>query len=180
MVNLITPTLQRTLTTTYYVRLTTAAALALSAAAAVALLLLVPSYLFIHAEADQAEAYVATATAIADERAKNQAPDTLKAFSEELAVLKKIEHSPQLAKAISAVTTDMPRGVSLNRLDATPKDGSVQLALSGIAQTRALLIAYADQLRKTQGVSSVNIPVSDLVADVNSSFTVTLVYTPPL
>jgi hypothetical protein len=178
MVNLITPALRRSLTTTYYIRLTTAASLAVAGALLVALFLLVPSYLFIHAEADQAEAYVTTATAIADERAKNEAPDTLQTFNEELKALKNIEHTPLFAKVVSVITGDIPRGVSLNKIDVENKGASAAITISGSAQTRAQLIAYADQLRHEQGMSNVIVPVSDLVADVDSSFSVSATYTP--
>ena len=65
MVNLLSPKQKTYLTRLYVLRLTTVGLFMLAAVGGTVLALLVPSYLVIHAEADQAAEYVQTAQKIA-------------------------------------------------------------------------------------------------------------------
>lgn len=176
MVNLLTKQTKSELLMKYYTRLATLVFVSLGCAALFSALLLLPSYFVIHAEADQASSYVSTVTAIADERAKSQAAEDLAVFKEEVAFLDTNRREARVARMLSTLTAEVPRGISIDSLVIDLSDPkTIQVATKGIAATRAILVAYRDQLKKSGDFLSASIPVSDLVADVNSGFSMNLV-----
>ena len=118
----------------YYARLATLSLLALALATAAGAILLLPSYFFIHAEADQASQYVASAGGIANERAKGQSQETLAAFNEAVRLLNTSARDPAFARIMGILTTDMPRGVSISTVDVVYDDqGSAAVKIAGVA-----------------------------------------------
>lgn len=175
MVNLISPKQRAHLSRLYLLRLITNASLALLGAALLTLLLLVPSYLIIHAEADQAATYVAAATQLASERAKGQSPEALQRFQEEVTLLTSAARGPAVATILERVTENRPQGVSLSGVQITfDGAGNAVVVLEGAARTRAELLAYSNILKKVPDFTNVVVPVSALVSDVNSSFIISL------
>lgn len=180
MVNLISPTLRARLMSLYYARLVTACALAIAVALSVTAILLLPTYFFIHAEADQAQEYVEAASGIAATRAKGAAQETLASFNEAVKLLTAVNHEPSVSHMLTLLTSDMPRGVTLSTIDiVSDTSGNATVLLSGTARTRAELIAYSATLKKIPEFSNVSVPVSALVADVNSTFSVTMTWVRP-
>lgn len=180
MVNLISPSTKRSLLYTYYTRLATAVLVLIGSATIIGVALLLPSYFLIHADADQAADYVKTASAIASERAKSAAPDTLARFTESVKLLTGANKSPAIAKVLALVSSDIPRGLSIDKIDVTfDQTGSAMIVVVGTAATRTELLSYENQMKNTHAFASVVVPVSDLVADTNSPFTLTLTWVPP-
>ena len=180
MVNLITPKARVSLMTLYYSRLFAVLFSALGSAVAVGAILLLPSYFFIHAEADQASQYVASAGGIAKERAKGAAQETLAAFNESVRLLHSAAREPSFAHIMTLSVQDKPRGISVSTIEVVyDATGTAHITLAGTASTRATLIAYADLLKKVPEFKSVVLPVSDLVADVGGDFTITADWVPP-
>jgi hypothetical protein len=142
--------------------------------------LLLPTYFLVHAEADQAAEYVEASRAIAAERAKSQSQETLATFTESVKLLTAAERPPTLAHVLEVVTSDIPKGISLSDIDITfPGNEKVVVALNGTARTRAELIAYSNMLKRHPELSSVDVPVGDLVANVDSSFSMSMNWTRP-
>ena len=180
MVNLISPKQRVALVRLYLVRLTSTASFAFAVAGVVTVLLLLPSYFIIHADADQAAEYVETATQLSTERAKSQSPETLQRFQEEVNFLTVAARPPALARVLSVVTEDRPAGVYIQSMSLTfVSADSATIALEGTARTRAELIAYSNMLKKVPELSAVVVPVSALVADVDSTFTLSATWTRP-
>ena len=179
MVNLLSPKQRTLLSRLYVLRLVTVLSLALANAGLVTLLLLLPSYFTIHAELDQASDYVEAATALATERAKGQSPETLQRFQEEVKFLTEYTREPRTARILELVTTDRPGGVFLTSITTLFDQKGATVSLAGTARTRAELIAYSNALKKVPEFSNVVVPVSALVADVDSTFTVSLRWTTP-
>lgn len=180
MVNLISPKQKAFLAQTYVSRFLTVAFLLLAGLGSATLALLAPSYFIIHAEADQAEEYVQTATQIAAERAKGQSQETLQRFHEAVGLLTKAGRPASYAHILSITTEERPAGVFIAEVHvAYEDDGSALVTLIGTARTRAELIAYSNMLKKTPELTAVVVPVSALVADVNSEFTITLKWVRP-
>ena len=174
MVNLITPKYRSHLLWSYYLRLTTVLCITLGAVLSIVAIFLLPTYLIVHAEAAQAEEYVKTANAMAEQRAKGQSQEVLATFHESVSLLNRAARPPAFAHVLEVVTTDLPRGVSLTSIKTEfGVDGAVRVTLQGTARTRAELIAYSNTLKKHPELTQVLVPVSDLVADVDSTFTVT-------
>lgn len=180
MVNLLTPETRARLATRYYLRLATVTLVAFGLALALAAVLMLPTYFLIHAEADQAKEYVETANAIAAERAKGAAQETLAAFHEGVKLLTSSASDPSLARIMSFLTVNIPRGVTLSAVDVRyTKEGNASVSVTGVARTRAALIAYSQELKQVAEFRDVSIPVSNLVADVDSVFSITLVWQRP-
>lgn len=180
MVNLLTHEARRHLTRRYYARILTVLLGVLCAAFVASAVLLLPTYFFIHAEADQAATYVAAAGEIASQRAKGASQETLSTFHESVTLLTSAHREPSYARILSLLTEQMTRGVALNAIKVTYKaDGNATVSLSGVARTRAELIAYTNELKKVSEFRNIDIPVGDLVADVDSEFSVTLTWQRP-
>ena len=175
MVNLVSPAQKKKLLRLYLLRVTAVAFFALAAVGVSVLVVLTPSYLVIHADADQAEEYVQTATELASQRAKGQSPETLARFHEAVSLLTKTARPPSYAHILDLTTQDRPLGVTLSSLSVVYEDsGAARVTLAGTARTRAELIAYANSLKKVPELSQVVVPVSALVADVQADFTISL------
>lgn len=179
MVNLISRQQRRALTELYVLRVVSVCGFALASVGLAVAVLLLPSYLLLRAEVGQAEEYVTAAQAIASERAKGQAPETLKRFEESVTLLTTAGRAPMTASILEQTTQDIPKGLTLTAVSITyAENGEGNITISGRARTRAELIAYSNQLKKVKNLSSVVLPVSDLVADVDSEFTVTATWKP--
>lgn len=180
MVNLLTPKHRAALTRLYLSRLATIVATTLISCAAITILLIVPSYLIIHADADQVSGYVQSVTDLATQRAKGQSPETLQKFQEQINFLTTAAQPPVLAHVLELTTQDRPSGVSISSITTNlGTGGRVDVSIEGTARTRAELIAYANTLKKIPELSNVVVPVSALVADIDSSFTLTCTWTKP-
>ncbi len=175
MVNLISPELRTRLSARYVIRLVTITTLTVGTVFLITAVLMLPTYFFIHAEADQATEYVETAKAIADERAKGAAQETLSTFHESVRLLTENTREPSYGRILSFLTDARPRGVALSDIAVVYEDnGNASVSVGGVARTRAELIAYSQALKEVIEFSDVAVPVSDLVADVDSSFSLTL------
>lgn len=179
MVNLISRRQRSIVREVYLLRVITVLGFALASVGLAVAVLLLPSYLLLRAEVGQAEEYVTAAQAIASERAKGQAPETLKRFEESVKLLTQAGRAPATATILERTTQDMPKGLALTAVSIVyAENGEGKLTISGRARTRAELIAYSNQLKKVENLTNVALPVSDLVADVDSEFTVTAVWKP--
>jgi Tfp pilus assembly protein PilN len=175
MVNLITPKHQHALTMLYVTRLITVFGLVCTAVGIAVAVLLLPTYLLIHAEVGQSAEYVQAASDIASQRAKGQSPETLQRFQASVQLLTDAGREPITARMLELTTQDLPRGVALTAIAVTYSEkGDARITISGVAQTRAVLIAYSNQLQKVPELTDVTVPVSDLVADVDGDFTITM------
>lgn len=179
MVNLISPKQRAKLEHLYVLRLATLLGLTVAAVAVFVAVLLLPSYLLIRAEVDQAAEYVAAAQAIASERAKGQSPETLQRFQESVSLLTDAGRPPATNRVLELATQDVPKGIAISSISiAYSEKRDAHVTLSGTARTRAELIAYSNLLKRTPELTNVTVPVSDLVADVDSTFTLTLEWKP--
>lgn len=180
MVNLITPAERATLTRLYLLRLATVALSALASAVLVTLVLLTPSYAMLRAEAEQAGSYVQSATALAEQRAKGQSQETLQKFQEAVTLLTGASRKPSFAEILAASTNERPAGVTVSTVTVTyDAQGNAVVSLQGTARTRAALIAFANELKRTPNLTQVVVPVSNLVADVDASFSMTMKWIKP-
>ncbi len=180
MVNLLSPKQRRALSLLYVVRLATAALMTLGGVGALIATLLLPSYFTIHAEADQAEEYVAATAKLVDERAKGESQAVLQRFHESVHELTRASRAPSYARILELTTQDRPLGVGISSVEVSyDSAGNAVIVLTGVARTRAELIAFSNTLKKVPELSNVVVPVSALVADINASFTMTMTWTRP-
>lgn len=175
MVNLITPKHRRELHLLYVTRLVTVFGLVCTAAGIGVAVLLLPTYLLIHAEVGQSAEYVQAASDIASQRAKGQSPETLQRFQEAVQLLTNAGREPATARILELSTQDLPRGITITSVKVVYSEkGDAKIDISGVARTRAELIAYSNQLKKIPELTDVTVPVSDLVADVDGDFAISM------
>jgi Tfp pilus assembly protein PilN len=179
MINLLPERIQHSLRTAYYARLA-AVVVFLSALAVVAgAALLAPSY-FLALAAENA----AQSSLTASERSLAAGGDSpgvaeIASVSEEVSLMKSYPSAPRVAAALSAVTADVPGGVSLSSIAMTPGgSGASELSVSGTASTRDQLLAFADSLKKDSRFSGVSVPLSQLVSGTNAPFSLSFSFTP--
>ncbi|MBV9349529.1 MAG: PilN domain-containing protein [Patescibacteria group bacterium] len=176
MVNLLPYKARRSLSFLYYARFGTVLLAALAIAVLASAALLVPSYLRATAEADAAARYL-SASQKADAGNALGANSGLALISEEADILKTYPRSPEVAEALSLVTAQLPKGVTLNNIAITPGDAGGTMALSGIAVDRESLLSFVSALQKISAFSAVAVPVSALAGESNVPFTLTFPFT---
>ncbi len=180
MVNLITPKHRTELRRLYITRLATVFGLVCTGVGIGVAVLLLPTYLLIRGEVSQSAEYVQAASDIASQRAKGQSPETLQRFQESVQLLTDAGREPTTATILERTTQDLPRGVAITSVALTYSEkGDAKISISGVARTRAELIAYSNQLKKNPELTDVLVPVSDLVADVDGDFTITMNHPAP-
>ncbi len=177
MVNLLPYASQNALRRAYYFRIAGSFFFAAGCAFLVGVVMLAPSFLLVHADADEAERYVATLKGIADQRTKNASSEALAAFGEEVRLMNQLYRTPLIERALARATTNIPKGISINKISADyDKEGDIRLSLSGTALTRGALIAYTEQLKGSADFSNVVVPVSALVLEKDAEFSLTAEY----
>jgi len=174
MVNLLPYATQNALRRAYYFRIAGSFFFVTGCALLVGVVMLAPSFLLIHADADDAERYVTTLKGIADQRSKNASSEALAAFGEQVRLMNQLYRAPLIERALARATTNIPKGISINKISADyDKEGDIKLSMSGTALTRAALIAYTEQLKSSAEFSNVVVPVSALVLERDAEFSVT-------
>ncbi len=68
------------------------------------------------------------------------------------------------------------RSVDLNSYSFVLKDESLILAISGVAQNRAALVSYTKKLERDPLLSKLDSPVSNLIQDADTNFSLTLTF----
>lgn len=178
MINLLPDSAKRSLRATYYARLATVGITILAFVVFAGAAALLPSYLLARADAMSAEVYLADSshTAAASQRAADT--ETLNQLSEEVSLMKSYPRAPFVAQAFSALTQDVPSGVSLSAITLMPNDPAVSVSISGVAGTRDELLAFANALQGDSSFSGVSVPLSELAGEANIPFSFSFSFTP--
>lgn len=172
MVNILPKTAQDEIRTLYYLRLASTLMFLLAIVFLIEAALLAPSYLLAQNEAAAAKEYTATLQQTLALKESTGGAAALSVFAEEVSLLKSYYATPAIADVLSALTSKLPKGVSLYEILIVPPattDGKVQIV--GSAKTRAELLAFVASLQSNTLFKSVAVPVSDLVGDSNLPFT---------
>ena len=78
---------------------------------------------------------------------------------------------------IKIIVDNKVDGVSINSLSfVNNTDGSLSLTVNGVANTRDDLIAFNKNLKKDGSFSSIDLPISDIIRNMKSDFTMILKY----
>jgi len=103
---------------------------------------------------------------------------TLTDANEKLLLLSPPSDTVSLLELLTVVVEAQPSGISIREFFYTARnsdDGNNELRLSGVAERRENLLAFQNALRKKPIFSSVTLPVSNLAADQNISFSLNLI-----
>jgi Tfp pilus assembly protein PilN len=172
MVNILPQKIRNDLRVRYYARLFTTLFILSAAAFAVGGGLLIPSYLLAREQADASGRYL---TALEERLALEgsaKSGQTLSMLEESVALLKEFGKGPVVSTSLAAIAVALPDGVVLRTMRVTlASKGDGSIIVSGIAETRADLVAYVSTLKESVNFKNVAVPVSDLAADTDLEFT---------
>jgi hypothetical protein len=158
----------------YAARLVAALALALGAGAAAHGLALLPAII----EGRQAVAALAARAealrASAETREYGEATLEAAALRRDARAASVAEH-PALSAAADGVIRAVPGGVSVAAFTFDRAGVStVEARVEGVADTREALLLFRSNLEAVPGVTSVDVPVSDLARESNAAFSITV------
>lgn len=155
----------------YYMRLMALSGVALAMVLLSSAAFLIPSYLFARIERDAALATFERLKSALDEGAANDSR-ALSRTAELLEVANKdaARAVPQLREILRA----QPGGVALSRVAFEVRE-QPQFSVSGVAQTREVLLAFRDTLRESETFENVELPIGSLAKAVDIEFSLTIV-----
>jgi hypothetical protein len=86
-------------------------------------------------------------------------------------------HSPVVGSFIDAITKSKTSAITLSNFNyVLNSDGNTaKVSIFGISSNRESILEYADKLRKTPGISDVNVPITNFIKESNMPFSITVV-----
>ena len=57
----------------------------------------------------------------------------------------------------------------------SPSGDTASVKISGISSNREAILSFADNLRKTHGVTAVDVPITNFIKESNMPFSITIV-----
>jgi len=111
-----------------------------------------------------------------EKREDNTALQELSAFKRLLSELRAISGKERVTAVLRNTIGRLPSGVTVERIFFRAKEDDMpgELVIGGVASSRAVLREFADSLRNIPGVSEVTLPVSNLAAESNITYSLTL------
>ena len=174
MVNILPKDDQKKLHLLYYLRLATAFLFLVAFMFLIGAALLAPSYLLARDEANVAKEYTTALQQTLELKESVGAGAALTSLAEEIALMKTYQSQPAIGDALAAITTKLPKGVSVSKILITPPvTAEGKIGLVGTAKTRAELLAFVSVLQENPLFTKVTVPVSDLAGDTNLPFSLT-------
>ena len=87
--------------------------------------------------------------------------------------------SPIIASFVDPIMKAKVASVYLTNLayTADPNTTTARIVLSGVSTSRESILSFADNLRKTPGISAVDVPITNFIKESNMPFTITLTVT---
>lgn len=180
LTNLLPPERQRTLSRTYFARLSivVAAFVILLTLASAALLL--PTYVFLSQSAESKAkrlSAINAALATSDEAVLSE---RLAALTKDATTLTSLADRPSASETARAILAVPRPGVALSGFSYSIEPGSFvrSISLSGIAASRDALRRYQLALENSPTVTSASLPVSAYAKDADISFTIAVSFAP--
>ena len=169
MVNLISARHRDGLIVRYRLRLATSALYLLAAVVVVATVLLVPSYAYLLADVSEGERALDAVQKTTELQQKSKAQEYLVGVKQRVDVLQQAHRPLTFGRIIETIITDRPTSVSVEQLVMT-LDAAPTAYVSGFAKNREQLIRYAEDIRARPGVTSVDLPINQLIGAENIEF----------
>ena len=180
MINLLPDPAKHSLRMAYYERLAIVFCILAACAVFAGAALLAPSYFLARADANAAQNYLVASSQALTGGGTAGATQTLAQLSEQISLMKSYPRAPHVAEILSQVTNHLPVGVFLTRISVTPgSSGPDTISVSGVAQTRDELLAFADALKSLPAFSGVSVPLSQLAGETNVTFSLSFTSSQP-
>jgi hypothetical protein len=155
----------------YLFRLVTVATFAVAFICLCAGVLLFPSYVETQSAADTARSESARLAEIAKKNGK-ETDMPLALAQAEITSFRALLARTAPSQPIEVVLRQRGSGITITQIQYD--DANAQVSLSGVANTREGLLAFAQRLRKAPGVTAADLPVNDLARNENARFTITV------
>ena len=179
MVNVLPPKQKRTLKTNYYVRLFVVACFGASAAVLIGALLLVPSYFASRAQADAFERFRDALEGSVGLKDREFLTSSMAMLEERVRLTEGYSANSFTVDFFESLLSEEVSGISIRNISFNREGTRAAISLSGVADSRASLLEFAEVLRTNPQFSDVDLPVSQLVAEEDVGFTVQAVYEQP-
>lgn len=179
MVNLLPKKESQALFRSYYLRLGVVFLALVSGALFVGTALLIPSYVVSDRAADSSERYFAALEETVGIRERTGVTDDVRALAERIRILNQHTNEVAYAPFFEDALSDLSSGVTITGIAFTKGEGALSVALSGVAQTRGALLAFADTLRATGRFEGVTVPVSQFAQEADIPFSIQATYKTP-
>ena len=178
MKNLLPAQRQRTLTQVYFGRLSVVALAFVITIEAVVLVVLLPSYLAAHMQQGAHEQALEEAERQISEGGGNVARTFLGETDILLSYAEATQHHPSTTDLITLMQINASPGIAIEDFSLrTQNTGLMQATISGEAVTRTALVQYTEVLESDPRIAEVILPLRDLAASQNITFTISVYFT---
>ena len=178
MSNLLPPKNKLALLKLYRKRYVSLAFFSLAALSVVAIVLLLPSYLYLRSSQIVLETEYDTLSSYETSTIAAQLAATVTDINGRLAAFPATSPaSPLIAGMIDPILQVESPAIHIAEFDYAPGITSVQakISVSGIADSRTDLLAFADKVRNIASFTSVDVPITNYIKDTDVPFTLTAV-----
>jgi len=176
MVNLLPQQIQRKLARQYYVRLGTVFFLLLAVAIFIGGVLLIPSYFASQNSADSYERYRDALEGAVGLKEREHVSDDIAQLRERVRIMDDYAKSAFTVDFIDALGDKVHTGINVYSISFSRNEGGAEVAIEGEARTRQDLLSFVELLRESAAFTQVTLPVSQLVVDINPSFSIKMNY----
>lgn len=179
MVNLLPRSVVRALVFRYYTRLFTLGCAFIGCAFLISAAFLGPSFILATRAGEAAERYAQAAEESVGLKERSGVSESMRVLNERVSLLDAGSLYPQSTEIIEAMLKPLPRGVSVTAFAYATGEGAANVSVSGVAETRVALLAYAEALRASGQFEGVNVPVSQLALDADIPFSISGTFRTP-
>lgn len=159
----------------YFMRLTTVVLIMATALVVIHGVLLIPSYALLNVRVVEQEVERDTVGRLLQAAEGGQIEEKLKDMALQLSRLETLPDQPSLTSAVDLVLGVPRGGISIRSIGYEPGAETGALRVQGVATTREALRSYAQLLEGEARVESVDFPISDLAAERNLTFTISVI-----
>lgn len=173
MINLLEPSVRRSLNLRYQLRRVAALLTLLAVAFLVGAGSLLPAYLLSKAKEREVSLSAMTLEESLAARGKNELSSELVALREKINALE-TDASAKAYEVLTAILVARPNSVAVNNFFYTRKGTTWESQVVGVAATRDTLLAYQKELKKNILFTDVDLPINNLAKEKEIGFTLTL------
>lgn len=179
MVNVLPRQVQRQVKRGYYVRLGTVFFSMLAGVFLVGVVSLIPSYIASSAQADSFERYRDALRGTVGFQEQSSAETEMRSLEERVRIARDYGQVPFSANLFEALLRASSSDLAVFSISFVRNGSAVRADLSGVADTRDDLLAFVEALRSEPSLSSVTLPVAQLVQESQPPFSIHAEYHTP-
>lgn len=176
MINLLPQKTKKRLMRQYYIRLGTLVLSGVSVALFIGGVLLAPSYFSAQNTALSVERYRDALKGTVGLQEGTNATTLLSELKERVTILDEYHADAFMAEFFDVFDSRLTSGITVSSISLLHEEDDVVVGLKGSARTRQNLLAFVESLRESPRFSGVTLPVSQLVGESNTEFSIEMIY----